>query len=214
MRSAAYVLHLFYTVIKMSRLPARTFDELALFNLVKKGNPSAFQTIYNCYWEKLFAYTFNRLHVRAASEEVVQDVFLALWQKREFIVITGSLSAYLYGATRHRLLNELRSLHVRQTYASDYALFVRNTFDNSNVETQDVNDLQRSMEASILELPNQCQTVFRLSRLSHVSNEHIAQRLNISTKTVENYLTQALKYCRASLGEFLTLLVAMAIASQ
>ena len=197
----------------MSPLLARTFDELTLFNLVKKGDATAFRTIYNGYWEKLFAYTFNRLHIREASEEVVQDVFLSLWQKRESIVITGSLSAYLYGATRHRLLNELRALHVRETYASDYARFVKNTFDNSNVETQDVNDLQRSMEASILELPNQCQTVFRLSRLSHVSNQHIAQRLNISTKTVEKYLTQALKYCRASLGEFLMLLVALSIAN-
>lgn len=198
----------------MSPLLARTLDELALFNLLKKGDATAFKTIYNCYWEKLFAYTFNRLHIKEASEEVVQDVFLSLWQKRESIVITGSLSAYLYGATRHRLLNELRSSHVREAYASDYALFLKNTFDNSNVEEQNVNDLRRSLEETIAELPNQCQTVFRLSRLKHVSNQRIAQTLNISTKTVENYLTQALKYCRASLGEFLMLLVAMAIANQ
>jgi len=197
----------------MSRLPARTFDELALFNLVKNGNAAAFKAIYNCYWEKLFAYTFNRLHVRESSEEVVQDVFFSLWQKRQSIIITGSLSAYLYGATRHRLLNELRSLHVRQAYASDYARFLKNTFDNSNIEQQDVSDLQRSIEVTISELPKQCQTVFRLSRLKHVSNQHIAQRLNISTKTVENYLTQALKYFRASLTDFLMVLVAMAIGT-
>lgn len=179
-------------------------DDMVLINLVRQGNELAFQKIYNSYWEKLFAYTYNRLHIREASEEVVQDVFFSLWQKRESIIITSSLSAYLYGATRHRLLNEVRSVKVRKTYASDYAAFVKNLFDNSNVEQQDLNDLKHSIESKIAELPKQCQAVFRLSRQEHVPNKTIAERLNISNKTVENYLTQALKHIRTSLGNFLS----------
>jgi RNA polymerase sigma-70 factor (ECF subfamily) len=143
------------------------------------------------------------LHIQETSEEVVQDVFFSLWVKRESIIITSSLSAYLYGATRHRLLNELRSAKVRKAYASDYASFVKNLYDNSNVEQQDLNDLEHSIEARILELPKQCQTVFRLSRQEHMPNKSIAERLHISRKTVENYLTHALKYLRTSLGGFL-----------
>ena len=178
-------------------------DDLMLVNLMKQGNALAFQKIYDSYWEKLFVYTYNRLHIREVSEEVVQDVFFSLWAKRESIIITSSLSAYLYGATKHRLLNELRSARVRKIYASDYASFVKDLYDNSNVEQQDVNDLQNSLEGTISELPKQCQTVFRLSRQQHLPNQNIAERLNISTKTVENYLTQALKYIRTSLGGFL-----------
>jgi len=177
-------------------------DDLMLVNLLKQGNDLAFQKIYNSYWEKLFAYTYNRLHIREASEEVVQDVFFSLWAKREKIIITSSLSAYLYGAIKHRLLNEIRSAKVRKTYAADYASFIENLYDNSNVEHQEIKDLENSIEAKVSELPRQCQAVFRLSRQEHIPNPGIAERLNISTKTVENYLTQALKHIRTSLGGF------------
>jgi RNA polymerase sigma-70 factor (family 1) len=177
-------------------------DDLTLFNLLKQGNELAFQKIYNSHWEKLFAYTYNRLHTRETSEEVVQDVFLSLWAKRESIIITSSLSAYLYGATRHRLLNEIRSEKVKKAYASDYASFLKNVSDNSNAEQQDLKDLEHSIEAWVSELPKKCQAVFRLSRQKHIPNHGIAERLHISTKTVENYLTQALKHIRTSLGGF------------
>lgn len=188
-------------------------DDLILFNLMKQGNELAFQKIYNSYWERLFAYTYNRLHTREASEEVVQDVFFSLWAKRESIMVTSSLSAYLCGATKHRLLNELRSAKVRKAYASDYAFFVKNLNDDSNAEQQDLNDLEHSIESKISELPKQCQAVFRLSRQEHIPIQNIAERLKISTKTVENYLTQALKHIRTSLGEFLVFLILMAAYS-
>ena len=175
-------------------------NDLMLVDLMRQGNALAFQKIYDSYWEKLFAYTYNRLHVREASEEVVQDVFYSLWANRESILITSSLSAYLYGATRHRLLNELRSAKVRRAYAADYASFIKNAYDNSNVEEQEVKDLQRLIETRIAELPGNCQSVFRLSRQQYIPNQAIAERLKISTKTVENYITQALKHIRTSLG--------------
>lgn len=179
---------------------ANEHNELILVDLLKQGNALAFQKIYDAYWEKLFAYTYNRLHVREVSEEVVQDVFYSLWAKRESIMVTSSLSAYLYTATRNRLLNELRSEKVRKAYAAHYASFIKGVHDNSNVEQQDVTDLQRLVEARISELPKNCQSVFRLSRQEYIPNKTIAKRLKISPKTVENYLTQALKHIRTSLS--------------
>lgn len=193
--------------------PTTVNDDLMLVTLLKQGNALAFQKIYNCYWNKLFAYTYNRLHIREASEEVVQDVFFSLWAKRESIIITSSLSAYLYGATRHRLLNELRSVKVRKIYASDYGSFIKNLYDNSNIEQQDVKDLEDSIEARVSKLPKQCQAVFRLSRHEYIPNQSIAERLRISTKTVENYLTQALKHLRTSLGEFLVFLIILVLGT-
>ena len=182
-------------------------DDLRLLDLLKQGNELAFKKIYDSYWERLFAYTYNRLHIREASEEVVQDVFFSLWAKRESVIISSSLSAWLYGATRHRLLNELRAAKVRAVYASNYAAFIKHLYDNSNLEHQEVTDLLNSIEASVSELPKKCQAVFRLSRLEHIPNTGIAEKLNISTKTVENYLTQALKHIRTSLGQLLLFLI-------
>lgn len=186
----------------MAVAAANRSNDLVLVDLMRQGNALAFQKIYDAYWEKLFDYTYNRLHIREASEEVVQDVFYSLWANRETIFITTSLSAYLYGATRHRLLNELRSAKVRKAYAADYASFIKHAYDNSNVEQQDVKDLQRLIEARLAELPENCQSVFRLSRQQYIPNQTIAEKLKISTKTVENYLTHALKHIRTSLGGF------------
>jgi RNA polymerase sigma-70 factor (family 1) len=196
---------------KMAVVAQNINDDLMLVTLLKQGNALAFQKIYNSYWDKLFAYTYNRLHIREISEEVVQDVFFSLWAKRESITITCSLSAYLYGATKHRMLNEIRSAKVRKTYAADYASFIKNVHDNSNAERQDLNDLEHSVEAWISELPKKCQTAFRLSRQEHVPIHGIAERLNISTKTVENYLSQALKYLRTSLSHFLLFLISISL---
>lgn len=192
-------------------MQTRPFDETPgdgeadsrLVALIRKGRQLAFQRLYDFYWERLFAYAYNRLYDREASEEVVQDVFLSLWAKRESLQITTSLSAYLYGATRHRLLNEIRSEKLRKRYASEFAAFAKDAFDNSNAEFQDLKDLEGSIAMKIAELPTQCQTVFRLSREEHIPNKHIAASLKISTKTVENYLTRALKHLRTSLGQFL-----------
>lgn len=187
---------------------ARNEDgELMLVTLMQKGNQFAFQRIYESYWERLFAYTYNRLHVRAASEEVVQDVFCSLWAKRETIHITSSLSGYLFAAVRHRLLNELRSAKLRKAYAADFTRVMKDASDNATEEHQAVMDLENIIEAKLAQLPKQCQTVFRLSRQEHIPNPTIAQKLKISTKTVENYITAALKHIRASLGEFLVLLI-------
>ncbi len=186
-------------------------DDLTLVNLLKQGNELAFQAIYNLYWEKLFSYTYNRLHVREASEEVVQDVFCSLWDKRESLNITTSLSGYLYGATKHRLLNEFRSEKVRSAYVSDFATFVKNLHDNSNLEYQELRALEDTIELRVSELPRQCQAVYRLSRQDNIPNQRIAERLNISIKTVENHLTHALKYIRTSLGEFLIIFVVVMV---
>ena len=203
----------FWIFIKRMAIGApNEHSDLILVDLMKQGNALAFQKIYDSYWEKLFAYAYNRLHIRETSEEVVQDVFYSLWAKRETIIITTSLSAYLYGATRHRLLNELRSAKVRNAYAADYASFLKNAYDNSNVEHQDVKDLQHLIETTISELPKNCQSVFRLSRQHYIPNQTIAERLKISTKTVENYLTQALKHIRTSLGGIWVLLLAVLLS--
>ncbi len=191
----------------MSEAHCAYYDDDALFALVKQGNELAFKEIYNRYSKRLFQYIYNHLHVRESSEELVQEVFFALWARRSSIAITSSLSAYLFGASKHKLLNEMRAGKVRKVYAQDFFSFKKQHFDNSNEEWQGLNDLENAIEESLAGLPQKCQTVFRLSRQQHLSISHIASQLQISTKTVENYLTQALKHLRAGLGEFIPMFI-------
>jgi len=190
-------------------VPLRTYkqyEETLLLALIKEGDELAFQEIYNRYWENLFRYVYNRMHVREGSEEIVQEVFLALWNHRHSVHIT-SLSAYLFTASKHKLLNHMRSSKVKKTYAQEYATFIEHYIDNSNEDWQNLNDLEHAVEESLSSLPKKSQTIFRLSRQQHLSISRIADQLQISTKTVENHLSLALKHLRTTLGEFLSALI-------
>jgi len=94
----------------------------------------------------------------------------------------------------------MRSESVRNKYAADFSLFAQKYRDNSLEELMDVNDLQQVIHEKIAELPDKCQTAFRMSRLEHASISEIAKRMNISTRTVDNYITQALRHLRTHLN--------------
>ena len=95
----------------------------------------------------------------------------------------------------------MRSRRVRKQFAVNFTLFAASRLDNSNEESIHLNDLQTTINKTILELPEYCQTAFRLSRIEHVSTKHIAEHMNISQRTVENYISKALKYLRESLSK-------------
>lgn len=178
-----------------------------LLPLLKSGDMKAFEIIYDLYADNLFRYIYSRVRIKEISEEIIQEIFVSLWTKRETLVITSSLESYLYGAAKYKILSYMRSDKVRKQYAADFTLFVAGRYDNSVEEWTDLTDLQSTVERSIQELPDKCQTAFRLSRMEHLPIPHIAERMNISTRTVENYLSQALRHLRTSLGEFLALAI-------
>jgi RNA polymerase sigma-70 factor (ECF subfamily) len=100
----------------------------------------------------------------------------------------------------------MQAVNVRKKYAAEFSNFLSNHYDNSAEEAVNLRSLESLIEKRISELPKQCQTAFRLSRMQDESIQAIAQRMNISTRTVENYITKALKHLRANLGELIVLI--------
>ncbi|MEX1241204.1 MAG: sigma-70 family RNA polymerase sigma factor [Cyclobacteriaceae bacterium] len=121
--------------------------------------------------------------------------------------INTSLDAYLFGAAKFRILTYIRSERVRKEYAAHFAIFSSERLDNSNEELMNLKDLQHSIDTSISELPEKCRSAFRMSRIENEPIPRIAERMNISPRTVENYLTRALKHLRNSLTEYLTIFI-------
>jgi RNA polymerase sigma-70 factor (ECF subfamily) len=178
-------------------------DHRDLHFLLRNGQPKSFEIIYDLFAGKLYRYISRRVKSKEVSEEIVQEIFVSLWNKRETLQITVSLEAYLFGAAKFRILSYIRSERVHREYAANFTLFVAEHYDNSVVEMMDLKDLQHSIETSIAQLPEKCRTAFRLSRIDHEPIPRIAGRMNISERTVENYLSQALKHLRVSLGQYL-----------
>lgn len=164
------------------------------------------------YWSDLYKFSYNIIKNKYVCEEIVQETFFSLWNKRQELEITHSLRAYLFTAIKFQTLNFIRSEKVRANYAASYAAFENKLVDNSNEEHVYVSDLKGRIETEVSKLPERCQQIFRMSRNEHHSIKNISDMLNLSHKTVENQLTKALKHLRSSLGDFLLLFMALFIA--
>ncbi|WP_233207930.1 MULTISPECIES: RNA polymerase sigma factor [unclassified Siphonobacter] len=170
---------------------------------LQNGDESAFASLYDRYWSKLYAYVYNRIRSQEDTEELVQEVFIVLWENRQSIVITDSLSLYLFSILKRQLVSYFRSEKVKSVFAEHFAHFIQGQMDNSTDERWAVDDLQQRIEAAIAELPNKCQEVFWLSRKQQLSSLEIASQLQISQRTVENYLSRAVAHLKLQLGDVL-----------
>lgn len=172
---------------------------------LKQGDKLAFEFIYDSYVGRLFSFINGKIRVKEISEEIIQEIFVSLWMNRASLEIHTSIEAYLFGAAKNQVLNYIRKEYVRREYAAEFSRLASEQYDNSVVEQINLADLQTTIEQKVAELPDQCQAAFRMSRMEHKSIPKIAEKMNVSTRTVENYISQALRHLRSSLGELLSL---------
>ena len=171
-------------------------SDAELVHLLMAGDELAFHEIYTRYALPLYRYVCSRIKNSADSEEIIQEIFLWLWQKRSTLAHVDQLKAYLFAAARHKIASHLGRGVLHERYAQHYAMFSVQ-YDNSVNELMDVSDFHTLLEKSMAGLPPNCQRAFRLSRLEHMSIATIARQMNLSTGTVENYISQALKHLRS-----------------
>ena len=176
-----------------------------LSTLLKAGDEKVFKLIYDEYWEKLVAMSYNRLKSIELSEEIVQDIFTELWIKRESIVFTKNIEAYFVASLKYKIYNHIR----HETVKDSHLEYLKNSSDFSeNTTWQQVSfeELFTKMEKEINKLPEKCRVVFKLSRESGFSTKEISEELNISPKTVEVHIGKALKVLRGGLKDYVTLI--------
>src|SRR5690606_9770696 len=174
---------------------------IELLKALQNGDKKAFEYIYLRFGDKLVRYVDSRVRDRSVSEEIVQELFLSLWSRRKKVAPDTDLEPYLFSAAKYKILSHIRSEKVRRRYAEHFALFVAQHQSNLTAELLDLADLKALIEERISELPPKCQQVFRMSRFAHKSIAEIAEEMGISKRTVENYLTKALKYLRETLSK-------------
>jgi RNA polymerase sigma factor (sigma-70 family) len=101
-----------------------SFTDIQLFSLVKADGREAFDELYYRYWEKLFNYAYHRMHSKDVAFEIVQDIFVSVWSRREAIELESSLSGYLFASVRFQIINYIRTSRQRDTYFREYTNFI------------------------------------------------------------------------------------------
>ena len=170
-------------------------NDLQLFYLMKDGNKLAFRCIYNRYWKRLIAYTYNILNDKGLAEDVLQDVFTNIWIKRKEINVT-SLENYLFVSVRNKSISQFRKM--KFTTVDDEIIHGLNLSEESS-DVIEMDDLKHSIKIALEDLPSRCKEIFYMSRYENYTNEEIAEHFNITKRTVENQLSLALKHVRGNL---------------
>lgn len=182
------------------------YDDLALVSLVAIGDKDAFAEVFERYNSILFGHVYNKLRNREEARDVVQEVFVKLWEKRETLNITTNLSGYLFMMARNGVFKLLEHKTVINKFADSYNQFRvlgESVTDHLARESQ----LAALIEKEIDSLPPRMREIFELSRKKHLSHKEIATMLNISELTVKDQVKKALKQLRKKIGTYFILVV-------
>ncbi len=181
-------------------------NEEGIVTLLAKRDEKIFEQVFKTHFKNLHAYAFTILKDEMVAEELVQNVFYKIWERPKKLSINGSIAAYLYRAVHNESLNHLKHLKVRSKYQLHAVHQMKNESDSASKKIL-FKELESKLYRALQELPEQCRTIFQLSRFEELKYREIADRLNISPKTVENQMGKALKLLRMKLIDFLPLTI-------
>lgn len=173
---------------------------------VREGSENAFEMIFRTYYQPLCRYAYSFLNDKEEAEEVVQSTFIQIWEKKAGMDIQSSLKSYLYRMVRNACLNVIKHEKVKQQHAVYTVAFGESTHESVH-EAVAGKELELKIFEAMKHLPDQCRTVFQLSRFEELKYAEIAEQLQISVKTVENQMGKALRIMREHLKEYLPLLL-------
>lgn len=182
-------------------LKSRNRDEI-LQKQLNAGEVSALEYLFHQYYDDLCRYILVFTKDIAIAENIVQDLFVYIWEHRETIEIHVSFESYLYQASRYKALNHRRD---KSRVDDKLSLLAEQRYGNVSVgadEAIDFKELNQILSKAINLLPDRCQQIFRLSRNEELSYREIADLMNISISTVDNQINIALKKIKTHVRQY------------
>jgi len=164
---------------------------MELFGLFRQGDTAAFKELYVRYWTGLIREAERQTGSKTESKDIVQDIFVSLFQKAADIDIKVSVKAYLYRTLRYRILNSKRNCRIHAH--CHHEIFKMQVCTNDFVNELEAKELAANLNLVITALPGKCKEVFLLSREENYSHKNISSELKISVSTVEKHIVKALK---------------------
>jgi RNA polymerase sigma-70 factor (ECF subfamily) len=175
-------------------------DDRCLILEIRKGDKKAFELIFNRYNEKLYFFALGYLHSSTEAEEVIQQVFVSLWENRSTLIEVFTLKDYLYKAVINKIYNYFKHQAVRLRY-QNHMVTQESLEDDHSQQSIYFNDLKGTLENLIEELPTRQQQIFKLNQQEGLSPLEIANCLGLSVRSVENQIYRAMKYIKKNLSK-------------
>ncbi|MCD0489689.1 RNA polymerase sigma-70 factor [Pedobacter sp. MC2016-14] len=179
---------------------ASTFKQLSddgLLPFIKDGNISSFSELFLRFKHRLFLHAYRMLQNEEEAQDVVQDLFATIWAQGSNFKVTENIDNYLYGATKNKVLDIIAHKKVMVKYSNSFTELV--VVDDSAHDKYVEKELRAMIESEISHLPKKMREVFELSRYEGLSHKQIAEKLDISDKTVKKQISNVLKILRTKI---------------
>lgn len=188
----------------------QNLDDKRLLEEFKKNNLGAFEQFFKANQPPLVAYANKFLDDWEASRDIVQEVFLSLWENKDKANITTSLRSYLFTSVRNQCVNTIKHKIVIQKHSDNALAQLRELEMSYYASESDTHsklyetEIGKKIEETINDLPEQCRITFELSRFEGLKSQEIAKKMEVSVRTVETQIYRALKVLKESLKDYLT----------
>jgi RNA polymerase sigma-70 factor (ECF subfamily) len=180
---------------------------------IKYGDREAFRELYKEFYVGLCVHARRFLGDKESAEEVVQEVFLRLWERRESLDIHETIGAYLFQSVRNASLNHLKHLQIVHKFRQDVTEQLKDAEDYYTLTQENgqsiylAKELENHIYSAIEELPEQCKAIFKMSRFEGLKNQEIANQKGVTLNTVQKQISIALEKLREILGPYLKAIV-------
>jgi len=173
-----------------------TFSDEELFELVKEESRDAYEELYHRFKGVLYAHAYRMLGDREEVRDLIQEVFVALWSKKESLLIKN-VSAYLYSSVRNRVIDRVSRQQSKNKYLDSMSFYAEHYSYQVPDRILYEKELRALIEAEVEALPERMRLIFQMSRKEHLSHKEIGEKLGISETTVRKQVNNALKILRS-----------------
>jgi len=192
----------YFCILKIYKTRILEYIEKDLISRLKNNDSQAFDDVFKLYYKQLCYYSFKIVKDKDIAEEIVQDLFVQIWEKRNELNINISLKSYLYRSVHNNSIRQFKKEILTEAIEEHH-----NTSDGNYDSLMEQAETEIYIYNTIEQLPEHCRNIFKMSRFENLKYREIAEKLNISVKTVETQMSRALKFLTKNLQHLVKLLI-------